>query len=372
MRIKLKLFLLLGILLVDGCSKDAISNNEEDSIIPSFIVIGEDLDFAYEYRYNGLTDKGEIKSLSEELGVFSDYLTLRQSETSLAFYSFSSGSFSLARKNIISGNSERFQNFYTNTGERSILWGINTENTVFFGFYAPVGTANLGILAVDLNGVLVEEFILENNILNLYQPLYGNGKLFITFRDSMGNYKIVVFNTNTRQVVKTLQFEKAAPAILFDDFGDLAVVRPVVGLDAALEVYDFNTLEIKKQFPITLNQTFVAGPLSGILNNNKLYYSYAYSQPFSLSSGPAVLDIAQNSNVIIDLLSLVDNLESELGKTIIPISQGYSKFQNVFFVGYGILNNGERVEGGVLIISASGELLKNIAIPFAPTYFVKD
>ncbi len=371
MRIKLSLFFALVWILFMGCSKDVIPAEEEINL-PSFTVIGEDLDFAYEYRYNGLVGSGEIKNLSNELGVYSDYLTLRQLQTTLSFYSFSSGSFSLARKNLVTGNSETFQNFFTNTGQRSISWGINTENTVFFGFYAPVGSTNLGVLSVDLSGLLVQDLILENNILNLYQPLYSNGKLFITYKDGLNNYKITVFNTNSKQVITTLEFEKTAPSILLDDFGDLAVIKPVMNLDALLEIYDFNTFAIKKQFPITLNQTFVAGPLSGILTNNKLYYSYAYSQPFLLTTGPAILDLNDNTNIVLDLLSLFAQVESELGYPVVLVSQGYSKFQNVFFVGYGVLNNGESIEGGVLIISESGELLKNIAIPFAPTYFVKD
>lgn len=371
MRIKLSLFFALFLILLLGCAKDVIPVEEEISL-PIFTVIGEDLDFVYEYHYNGLIDSGEVKNLSNELGVYSDYLTLRQLQTTLFFYSFSSGSFSLARKNLVSGNSETFQNFYTNTGQRSISWGINSENTVFFGFYAPVGSTNLGVLSVDLSGIQVRDLILENNILNLYQPLYSNGKLFITYKDSLSNYKITVFNTNSKQVIKTLEFEKAAPSILLDDFGDLAVIKPVMGLEALLEIYDFNTLEIKEQVTLTLNQTFGAGPLSAILNTDKLYYSYTYSQPFSLATGPAILDLNTNSNTVLDLVSLFAQVESELGSPIVLVSQGYSKFQNVFFVGYGVLNNGDNVEGGVLIISESGELLKNIAIPFAPTYFVKD
>jgi len=337
----------------------------------TFQAVGVDGQAIYQYNYDGTSNAGETINLSTELGLGSQHLTLRQLGKTRSFYSFSQGKFSLVQKDFTSGAVAQYIDFYTNTSARSVVWGINNEESVFFGYYTPQGSTNLAIQNIGLNDFQGSDLSLEFNIEQLYQPLYHDGKLFITYQNSASNYKISVYDTDTYALLQTIDYGSSSPSILIDDNGDLDVFKFTDGSTVGFERRDIGNLTVFEELDFELNQRFPAGPFNGHLKDGTLYYEYEYSQPFDLETVPAVLDLETGENRILDLLGTINQIEAAEGINIYVVWQQYGATEDVFLVSYGIFKDSPILEGGVMVLSPEGSLLNNIHLPFVSTYFVK-
>lgn len=363
------LFVFVGI----SCTRedDTITEEVISEADINFEAVGVDGNAIYQYRYNENTDAEEIINLSNELGLGSEYLTLRQLGKILSFYTFNQGKFSLAQKDLTTGNSQTYLDFYTNSSERSIVWGINNEKSVFFGYYSPLGSTNLAVQNISLSGFQGSDLFLEVKIEQLYQPLYHDQKLFVTYRNSASAYKIAIYDTNSYTLIQTLDYGPISPSILIDDNGNLAVFKFSNESKIDLEIRTLGDLSIMEEVTFELKQRFPTGPINAVLSNRKLHYEYEYSQPFDISKGPAILDIDSGENKVLDLLYNINEIEAATGNSIYIVWQQYDVTEKLFLVSYGTFNDSNILEGGVMILSNQGILLKNIVLPFIPSYFVK-
>lgn len=368
MNLKRVLYAFLALIVI-GCSSDDMGSNQEnqDPTAADFVVIGEDLDKVYQFNYDAASESGQTFDLSQDLGIGTNYLTLREIDDFLSFYTFAGGSFSLAQKDVFTGATANFDNFYSNVPERSLAWGTNTFTNVIFGYFTD--SRNLAVLDLELNGLTSTDYIVDFGLEFLFQPLIHEDRIFITYRDNQGNYKVTFFNTLTKSVGSILNFNTVPISILISGEGNLVVVKN--GIDPTLEIYDSSTLTFINSTTLDLSSSFSTGPLDGaVFSDNKLHYAMPYTQPSRFVSGPAIYDALTHENFVVDLIGIVEEVEQDFDDSIGITVQTYSDLQNVFLVGYGLLGN--EVKGGVLQISPEGELLANIELPFFPSYFVKD
>ncbi|MEM8999087.1 MAG: hypothetical protein AAGB24_02400 [Bacteroidota bacterium] len=367
---------LLGWLTVACTSDDGTAPIDDQNTTPDFRVIGEDFDTVYQYNYEGEAEVGELVNLSDALNIDPNYLTLRQIDGLISFFSLSfvDGMFSLAQKNLETTNTMVYEDFYANTSSRSIVWGTNDGANVFFGYYGPFGSTNLSLHDIDLSDLSGQDLLLEFGIQDLYEPLYFNEKLFITYKDGGSKYKVVVYDTQTQLIVWTLDFGDFTPSIFIDDGGNLSVLKKRAGEDLILETYDFDTLRCINKHTLQLDQIFDSGVFDGFFVNGELLYWATYVQPAPIAYGPAIYDVATGQHQQVDLIGIVEQVQQDLNPDSIEITaQGYSVSQSIFLVGYTVrsaLQNS--VSGGVLTLSKTGELLSNVEVPFAPTYFIRD
>ena len=157
--------------LLFSCSKDDVQETENILDI-NLTIIGEDAQEVYQYDYESVNNEGTQINLSSQLGINNNYLTLREFEGSLSFYSFSNSAISLTQKNLATGSITSFPNFYTISAERSLVWGINDGNSVYFGLYKPLGSTNLTLRVVSFADMQGFDISLEFGIARLYEPLY--------------------------------------------------------------------------------------------------------------------------------------------------------------------------------------------------------
>lgn len=370
-RIHIRVIVLSGLIFTACYKKDDSSVEIESATQISFELIGADLESVYQYNYDGSLDIGAELNLTLEIGVPVEFLTIRQVGNTVSFYSFEAGRFSLFQKNILTQATNSYPEFYENTSERSIVWGTNNEEAVFFGFYGPQGTTNLAVHRLTLNNLEGADLSLQLNINMLYQPLYEDDRLFITYRDSDLQYKIAIYDTNSGLLMQTLEYGSASPSLLIDENGNLAVFKFSPDNGTNLEIYNLNTLTMIEEIPLTFGQRLLPGPITGVLKNGKLYYEFEYQQPFLIAKGPAVFDIASGDNTVVDLLSIVNKLETDEEILTRLISCQYDADEGVFLVSYSKLNTTQNLEGGIMVISENGLLLNNVEVPFAPIYLVK-
>jgi hypothetical protein len=364
-----RILLLLTLWLsVSSCSKDDSDIIQEPTVIPDVSFIGVDNENTYFYDFRAETEQGERANLTSELGLGPNFLTLRQSEQELSFYTFNSGKFSLLKKNLESSVTNTYIDFYTNTDQRSIVWGINTKSYVYFGFYNPKGSTNLSLRTISLETLEGTDISLEFNINTLYQPILIEENLFITYLDGQDRYKIVRYNTDTNTVGQTLDFGESSPSLFEDDLGNLVILKFAENGKVQMEIRDSRSLSIIKEQELALNQRFLPGPLNASLVGDNLYYQYTYQQPFIIDMGPAIYNINTSENKVLDFVGIIDDVEKELDVSINFITEYHDSEKNVFLASY---QKFEELEGGALIISERGELLKNIELDFVPIYFVK-
>lgn len=361
----------LAVLALFSCSKDdgvdiAVPNEPNISIT----LVGEDLERVYQYDYDSSSGLEVQSDLTQELGLGSSYLTLRQEGDVLSFYIFASGNFSLIQKNVETGQSSINPNFYTENDERNILWGTNDEKNIYLGFFEPQGTSNFGVLTIDNANGLQRELMIEENIQISYQPIYHEGKLLLTYRDGMGGYKVAVVDTVMNSVIERLDFGELVPNIFIGSMGDVVILKSESGRNYSYTIYDSNTFEPIDEVEFALTRYFDPGILTARFIGQELFYYSLYVQPAEVRFGPASFDFSTNNEKLIDMERIVRQVEAESEKSIQLLSQGIDEESGSYLVGYTEVNDNDQLEGGALIISAEGELIKNIELPFVPTYFL--
>lgn len=371
MKLKYLFWPLLAVLVL-GCNSDDSSDVVPmDSELPvaDFIAIGQDFDNVYQYNFNGDIETGELTNLTQELNITTDYLTLREVGDLVSFYFFNQGAFSLIIRDVKTGLFASYSDFFANSPGRSVAWGINNESNVFFGFFGPSGTRNLGVQDVDLQSTDTEDTAIDFDIDFIFQPILFSGKVYFVYRTNMGDYKFTFYDTVDQSVGPILDFGTIPISFLIAESGDLAIVKN--GTNATLELYDPNALTLIETHPLQFNTAFSAGPVDGaVFDNGILYYAFPFVQPSEYPAGPASFDTTTQENSLVDLFGIADEVEQDLGQSIGLTVQVYDPIQNVFLLGYEILN--QSATGGVLQISVEGELVSNIATTFVPTYFIRN
>ncbi|MDC6366380.1 MULTISPECIES: hypothetical protein [Flavobacteriaceae] len=361
---------ILIVLLLVGCSAD----NDSDEDLPKnqatdFTVIGEDLTSVFQYTYDSGLNSGQTFNLTQDLGVPVDYLTLNQLNETLSFYSFSNGAFSLAIKNIITEETQLYPNFYNNTAERSVTWGVNNTTNVFFGYFGPFDSNGLGLQDWELGEGTSTDVSVDFGVDATFTPKLHDNKVYMAFRDNLGNYKFTFYDAITMVKGPVLNFSKVPISFFITDSGNIAVVKNELNGD--LEIYNPGDLSFREQTTLDISLGFTAGAVNDAeLVGNNLYFNFFYPQPSRFTKGPAVYNLDTKETTFLDLASLVTQAEAEIGKAINLTVQVYDASQDIFLIGYGTFDN--PIEGGVIVASIDGELLQQISLPFFPTFFVKN
>ncbi|UOY08710.1 hypothetical protein L0P88_09190 [Muricauda sp. SCSIO 64092] len=360
------------VLLVVGCNSDdgnAPILAETTVSTANFIAIGQDLENVYQYTFDGATKVGEQVNLTQESSIARNYITLREVDDLLSFYFFRGGSFSLIIKDVRTGDFVTYSDFFANSPERSVAWGTNNASNVFLGFFGPFETRNLGIQDVDLQNSMGQDITIDADIDFVYQPVLFNDKVYFAYQDNRGDYKFTFYDTDFKVRGPILNFNTVPISFLISESGNIAIIKN--GVEATLELYDPNSLGLVDAVPLMVNTAFAAGPVEdAVFDGGVLYYDFPYTQPAKFSSGPALFDTTTQENELVDLFGIVNNVERELGEGIRVTTQHYDTTQDIFLLGYGMLDGS--TAGGVLQISKEGELVANILTDFVPTYFVRN
>ncbi len=362
--------LVYSALICTACSSDNAFQDENIEGI-AITIIGEDLNTVYQYDYESATDLGIQTNLSTELGINNNYLTLRQLNNTMSFFTYSNNAISLYQKDLVSGGITTFPEFYGITSERSLIWGLNTEESVYFGLYKPLGSTNLALRVVGLADFEGFDVSLEFGIDQLFEPLYSNGKLFMTYRSGGGDYKIVVYDTDQNKTIKNFEFGSTKPSILITDVGNLAVFTQNENENTFLELFDDANLLSLSKTELEFDQPFSAGPINAALSDNKLYYQYTYPQPSQVEKGPAMLDISTGENTILDVLGIIDKVKEENGYVVKTLFGQYLSSKNIFAISFVLPNGTEAELGGFILVGLDGTVLAQKNLNFIPTYFVQ-
>ena len=214
-----------------------------------------------------------------------------------------------------------------------------------------------------------QDITIDADIDFVYQPVLFNDKVYFAYQDNRGDYKFTFYDTDFKVRGPILNFNTVPISFLISESGNIAIIKN--GVEATLELYDPNTLGLVETVPLMVNTAFAAGPVEdAVFDGGVLYYDFPYTQPSKLSSGPALFDTTTQENELVDLFGIVNNVERELGEGIRVTTQRYDTTQDIFLLGYGMLDGS--TAGGVLQISKEGELVANISTDFVPTYFVRN
>ncbi len=357
-----------------GCSNTDETNEElaERQEIPAFTTIGEDLSSVYQYNYSSTSEEGTLINITSETGLSAQYLTLREVGDVLTFYTFSSGSFTALQRNARTGENQLLENFYTVSDEQSILWGANSENQLFVGYYSPRQTNNLGVRIIDIATGNEQDISIAAGVQSTFQPLYFKEKLLVSFLDGVGNYKTAILNTKDKLVLEILDFGQEAASILIKNDGDIAIFKKQNGNGYTYTELDFESLAVTDERSFSIEQSFAPGVLEANIADDQLYYLNFLAQPSPVLFAPAVYNFGTSSNTTIDIFSILSDFEQEIGEQIDLVSQGYNSSSNLFLLGYRNVNDNSQSSGGVLVVDANGNRIGFIRLPFIPTYFEND
>lgn len=368
------LLLWVIVLCLWGCSKDSQDTGPNDIStidIPDFKVLGSDLENIYQYNYTTDSISSETVNLTTDNAINNQFLTLRQVGDILTFYNFAFGNFTAIQRNVATGEYRVLDNIYSVEDESSVIWGTNSGEKVFFGYYSPRGSSNYGIRSIDIASRASMDISIEDNVQTVYEPLYHNGKLFITYRDLNGNIVVDIINADTFELIRTWDFGSSTASIFIEAAGDIAVITNLAGNEYLNTIYDFDTLEAISETSFNLERFFQPGPIDVELVADRLYYLYLEPVPSSVPYSPAIYDFIQDQNIILELFEIVQQVEQESGRNVSFTSYRYLPEGRVFLFGYTVDFNGGSFDGGILLISEQGELIEHRITPFIPIYFLK-
>ncbi len=366
------LVFIVSCFLALACEKENTPDPESQAqTLPDLDIIGQDLEAQYWYHYEGDQDSGTQVDLSSTAGFRTVYLAARQVGSLLNFFTFGDGAFSVFRLDVQTGASDWVRELYRVNDERSVIWGAVSETDFFLGNYSPRNTTNYGYQALTLPGPVGTDHSIAFRVQQVYAPLYAEGRLFLTYRDEIGHYRIAVVQTANRVLQQVLDFGPDTPSIFFDESGFLTVIRGLASGGNQLERYAPETMTVSESRPLPIDRFFAPGPLEAVLAGERLFYAFDFAQPSPVVFGPAVFDLVSNDNSILDMAGIVGGVQDALGRSIVLGEMRYFKREGVFAVGYYIDRPEAILEGGVLLIGEQGELLKRIDLPFNPTYIAK-
>ncbi len=356
-----------------GCSNDDPVDDELESqaVVPDFQFLGEDEDSIYWYSYEAEEEVMTAQNLTQDDNLDRFYITLRQVGDVLSFFSLSGGSFSLFQKNIQDNNVTTVDSFISISGERSVIWGANTETQILIGYYSPPGSGEYGVRVLDVNTGNFIDTPLASNVFDTLEPLYFNQRLFTSYLDNNDRYHLVVFNTTDFSIIRSFDFGDQIPAFLIDDLGNFVLFRGSQGIFNK-ETYSLVNMELLMSDSFDLNEFFEPGPLDAYLVGNKLYYKSALVQPAPIEFTPAVFNFDSRIKQTTDILSIRETVIEQIGRNIIPTAFGFSTNSRVFLLGYAEVTTATSFDGGIIIISEEGDLLEVLELEVVPTYFIKN
>ncbi len=355
--------------IVIGCNSDDDVQPEVPNLsVLDFRVIGEDLQSIYQYNYDIDPAKQETINLTQENMVSRGYLILRQIDELLSFYSFSSGQFSAILRDAATGESRLVENFYAANPERSVTWGINSDEQIFMGYLSQGLPRNLGVRTIDIDTGDARDKTHINDVNRVFGPLYYQGRLILTYLDGSAEFHVAIIDTSLEEVQLTLDYGDAIPCVFTDDQGNIVVLADKGDRQFDFFIYDSQSLDLVDTRSFTLNEFFGPGSVPVKLIDDKLFFRDQYVQPSPVVFGPGIYDFANGAESGIDMISISQQLTGELG-TIVDITD--FDVQNGFFlVSYANLSAVGNPEGGILIISEESVVLDHIRLEFSPTLFV--
>ena len=364
---------LLIALLFWHCSDDDIGSVDVpiSGNTPDFQLIAEDENNIYFYDYDSESDKGEAFNLTQENNVDRFYITLRQVEDVISFFSLIDGSFSLLQKNLSDQSTSAFENFLAISSERSIVWGTVSENQILMANYNPPSSGALGIRSLDMNTGLFEDTPLASGVSDTGNPLYYQQRLFIDYIDNNDRYNMVVLDTENLELLRSFEFEDNVPSFLIDDNGHFVLLT---GKDGSFrrEVYDVVNLDLIEESSFSLEQVLNQGPLNAYLEDERLFYQFILTQPSPVTTAPAYFDFSSAESHVVDIIFIRDEVIEQRGTPISFTAFGFDVLSRTYLLGFGLSSAGESFEGGVIVINENGDLIDLINLPFVPTYFVKN
>ena len=372
MKIKTLIGVLLFAFFLINCDKN---DDETEQVnlevgIPDFQMIGEDGDSIYWYVYDADEESATAVNLSQEDQLDRLYISLRQTNEVLSFFSLIQGSFSLQQKNTQNGSTLSVENFISVTGERSIIWGTTSESQIMMAYYSPPNSGQLGLRTLDISSGNFTDIPLATNVFDTSEPLYFNKRLFISYLDNNNRYNMVVVNTDTLQVIRTFEFNDRFPSLLIDNEGNFVLILGKEG-SFVREIYEPSSMTLLDSLSFDLEQFLDTGPLDAYLIDDSLFYLYNLIQPSELPRTPAMFNLQTGESLIVDILEIRETIRQRTGRDIVPTAFGFNVPDRTFLMGYAESTLEVSWDGGVMVIAENGELIDIIELPFVPTYFVK-
>ncbi len=361
------------ILLLGSCSNDdpVALEPENVQVVPDFQCIGEDFESIYLYNYDAGLESGSAVNLTQEDDLNRFYIGLRQVADVLSFFSFFQGDFSLFQKNIQNNSVSTVDNFISESAERSVIWGANSESQILIGYYSPRGSGEFGVRVLDVVNGTFSDTPLASNVFDTQEPLYFNQRLFASYLDNNDRYHLIVFNTVDHSVITTFDFEEETPSFLIDDLGNFVLFRGNQSVFSK-EVYSIANMDLLMSDSFTINEFFEPGSFNAYLVENNLYYQSALVQPAPIITTPAIYDFENSQNQILDILTIRENVIQQIGRDITPTAYGFNREDRIFFIGFAVVSSDTSFDGGIMVISDDGSLIEVIELPFVPTYFIKN
>ena len=362
------LALVWAVLFGISCSTENTVTEPEIEEAQEVLIVGEDLEAVYSSSYDPVTQQLNTQNLSSTIQLPVDYLIQRNYGNEFSFFSFESGRFSLFRQNMVSSDFGSWPGFYQNTSERSIIWGADVGESIFLSYFSPVGSRNLSLLHLSLEGEIQNEVQIEFGAERVYPPLLKEGHLLVGYESSSGTYKIAVYEVDDFRWIGTLDLTEAGEPAYFIDEGRLVILRNSSGQTPEILVYELNSLELLFSESSELNQFFTPGPMQGRLVGNNLHYYFTYAQPSAIIDGPAEYSLDRRTNKLFDLNSIRQDLENERGLQLLFTAKGLGTTNPPqFFLGYGFQTMDNSIEGGLLILDSRGNILEQVDLPYIPT-----
>lgn len=342
-----------------SCSSNDSPNQ---TIQPSFTVIGESEGVYYQSDFDPSRDEISLTDLSDQLNLnLPNFRGIDFVEDIVSFNNVRGDELTIWQKELETVAIKKYELFLTI--DEQFLWNTLSPMHIYIGYESPRNSGDVYLRIIDRQDESVSNVYLTTvTRANLFgKPMYHSDKLNITFSND-GIYQTIVFNPNTQQIDDTLVYD-GTPTVLKNTNGNLSV------FDSNNFYFEYDLLTLTKLNERTLGTipNFIGfGNLSEpIVHNDVVYHKKPAAQPSFLLFNPAIFDINSQQSTIIDINQNTNiPFEPIQGTRFAPVTITYDKVNDIFLVGFvATYSDGAK---GVMIFNKNRKLINAIELPFSP------
>ncbi len=353
------------ILTAFSCDSDDDPVNRVNRL-PNFTVIGTDDKDAFQFDFDEESQTGELTNITETEQIPREFRTIGFTEEVLSFYGFGTAWI----KNTESKEVIVKENFFDTSNGELQYSSTNSKKHIFTSYFESNTSNNLYIRSQNISNSSIENIFI-NQADNVNSQLYFQNHLIISYfrsENQQNKYFVTVLNTDSNEIIKTLEFEQDVQLITTSDTGDLLLGTRSGTNRTDIKVYTLNTMVQKEEY---VSDFFVYGTSTSRYNNGSLYYERILAQPSPIRYLPAIIDLKNNTSRDINILNGLTDYAQKNDVLNVSLVNSIVDFDTDILVASTIMRYPNSVTKiGIFSFDLNANMVSDLVIDkdFAPNY----
>lgn len=351
---KLLLYGVLGLLLSCTNDDDTTTIAQDENVqLSNFSIISFDNEAFYEYQFETSSQQGIDINLTTQEGIDRQVFLIHRNQSVFGFYNEGN----VLVKDFSTEQLRFVDDFGGQPGEERISARNDTQTVAIL--YTLEGTNEYYVRVIDV--VETTQFDIALGTLSAAAQLYVEGDSVYVVHNSANIATLYTIDKTTQSLEEQLQVGNPVSGLLFTDTSSFLLFD----FSGNYTEYDADGLGVISE---GVSNFVPDNNVTAKYQEGIIYSEFQYPQPNFFSIGPAAYNLANNTQVTIDVASIFTDyitLNPET-TTLQPIHFDFDVTNQMWIVAFTAQHetNGERY--GYFVINEGGQILWETALPRLP------